>query len=143
MSPVDIKALKVGLSARRMLQLILAQSYVFALVILIGLYVVYATSDSSALTASGISALLTNGAPLVLAATGLTLVILIGGFDLSLAGIVVLANVILATRSGSTFESGLLGVLLVLLAGLAVGAVNGFLIAYLRRAVDCCYLWTS
>jgi ribose transport system permease protein len=114
-----------------MLELTLAQSYVFALVILVGLYVIYAASDSNALTSSGVSALLTNGAPLVLAATGLTLVILIGGFDLSLAGIVVLANVILATRSGSTFESGLLGVVLVLLAGLAVGAVNGFLIAYL------------
>lgn len=120
-----------NLSPRRILELVLAQSYLFALVILVGLFAVYAASNPVALEPSGISALLTNGAPLVLAAIGLTLVVLTGGFDLSLAGIVVLANVILASRSGVTFESAAVGLILVVLAGVGIGALNGFLVAYL------------
>jgi ribose transport system permease protein len=123
---------KPRLSARVILERTLSQSWVITLVILIGLYIVYAAADQNALTLSGIGTLLTNGAPLVLAATGLTLVILIGGFDLSLAGVVVLGNVILATRSGDSIVSGLLGVVLVIVSGAVVGALNGFLVGYLR-----------
>ena len=132
MSPVQAATPKRGWSVRTVLERALSQGHILALLILIALFVVYANSATNVFTPLRMANLLTNGAPLVVAATGLTLVILVGGFDLSLGGIVVLANVLLATRTGVTFESGLLATFIVLGAGLAVGALNGFLVAYLR-----------
>jgi len=122
---------KHGWSVRSILARTLSQGYILALLILIALFGVYYFSATDVLSTFNMANLLTNGAPLVLAATGLTLVIVVGGFDLSLAGVVVLANVILATRAGTTLESGVLATLIVLGAGLFVGALNGFLVAYL------------
>lgn len=102
-----------------------------AFVILAIMYVVYTYTSLDVLTLSNTSALLNNTAPLVLAATGLTLVIISGGFDLSIGGVVVLANVILATHSGSSSGSAALAVCIALLSGVFVGAINGFLVAYL------------
>lgn len=122
---------KRGWSVKTVLQRTLSQGYILALLILIALFVVYASSASNVISTLNMANLLTNGAPLILAATGLTLVIVVGGFDLSLGGLVVLANVVLATRTGTTLESGLLATLMVLGAGLVVGGLNGFLVAYL------------
>ena len=104
---------------------------VLAGVLLVVMYVVYMYSSIDVLTIDNATDLLNNAAPLVIAATGLTLVIVSGGYDLSIGGVVVVANVILATHSGSTAQSGLGAIVLALAAGLLVGAVNGFLVAYL------------
>ena len=119
------------MSVRAILARTLSQGYILSLLILIALFAVYYVSAFDVLSTFAMANLMTNAAPFVVAATGLTLVIVVGGFDLSLAGVVVLANVILATRAGTTVESGLLATLMVLGAGLLVGALNGFLIAYL------------
>lgn len=132
MSAVPAVPAKRRRPVKKILERMLSQGYIFALLILIALFIVYNYSASNVLSTLNMANLLTNGAPLVLAATGLTLVILVGGFDLSLGGVVVLANVILATRTGTTLESGILGTLMVLGAGLVVGALNGILVAYLR-----------
>jgi ribose transport system permease protein len=103
-----------------------------ALVILVVLYVVYMYSSIDVLTTENATDLLNNAAPLVIAATGLTLVVVVGGFDLSLGGVVTLANVILATQAGETTGSAVRSLLLALLAGVLVGALNGVLVAYLN-----------
>ena len=110
----------------------LSNGSVLAFMILASMYVVYMYSSIDVLTVTNTTDLLNNTAPLVVAATGLTLVIISGGFDLSIGGVVVLANVILATHSGSTLQSGLVAVVAALAAGLIVGAINGALVAYLR-----------
>lgn len=105
---------------------------VLAFLLLTTMYIVYMYSSIDVLTLTNATDLLNNAAPLVVAATGLTLVIVSGGFDLSIGGVVVLANVILATHSGSSTESGIAAILMALLAGLVVGAINGLLVAYLQ-----------
>jgi ribose transport system permease protein len=72
-----------------------------------------------------------GGATLALAAMGQALVILVGGFDLSVGSVVSLVNVVLATHMGAGIGSqvgiGILG----LAVGGAVGAFNGFFVAFL------------
>jgi ribose transport system permease protein len=72
-----------------------------------------------------------GGATLALAAMGQALVILVGGFDLSVGSVVSLVNVVLATHMGTGIGSqvgiGILG----LAVGGAVGAFNGFFVAFL------------
>jgi len=72
--------------------------------------------------------------PIILMAVGQAIVILGGGIDISVGGIVAIVNTILATRvglDGSPQEMWKF-VVLSLLIGLLAGALNGFFIAYLR-----------
>lgn len=71
-------------------------------------------------------------APLALAAMGETIVILVRGFDLSAGAIVSLTNVIVASQVGDSAASQVLWSVLGVLAAGAVGAVNGYFIAYRR-----------
>jgi ribose transport system permease protein len=74
----------------------------------------------------------TGGCTLALAAIGETLVILTGGFDLSVGAVISLVNVVLASRMqaslGSEIGWGLAG----LAIGAAIGAFNGLFVAMLR-----------
>ncbi len=96
------------------------------------LFAIFAARQHDALTVSGITDLLNNSLPLALAAAGGTLVVLSRGFDLSVAGVVALTNVLMATQIGDGLEGALLGLAMVVATGLAVGAVNGFLVAYVN-----------
>src|SRR5215211_8822652 len=72
--------------------------------------------------------------PIILMAVGQAIVILGGGIDISVGGIVSIVNTVLATRvslNGSPQEMWRY-VLISLLIGLLAGAINGFFIAYLR-----------
>ena len=109
----------------------LSNGSVLAFLILLAMYVVYTYSSIDVLTFQNTTDLLNNSAPLVIAATGLTLVIISGGFDLSIGGVVVLANVILATHSGTTSGSAIVAIGIALLAGVVVGGINGILISNL------------
>lgn len=73
-----------------------------------------------------------GGAALALATIGQTFVILSGGFDLSAGAVVSLVNVVLGTGTGSSLGSQILFGLVALGIGAAVGAVNGFFVAYVR-----------
>lgn len=73
-----------------------------------------------------------GAATLALAAAGQTLVILTGGFDLSAGAVVSLVNVVLATQMQETVSSQILFGVVALLIGGAVGAVNGFFVAFMR-----------
>ena len=73
-----------------------------------------------------------GAATLALAAVGQTLVILTGGFDLSAGAVVSLVNVVLATQMQDTLGSQVLFGIVALLIGGAVGAANGFFVAFMR-----------
>jgi ribose transport system permease protein len=72
--------------------------------------------------------------PLILLAAGQAVVILGGGIDISVGAIVSIVNAILATQLGSNADpqKTVLYLLLVLLVGMAAGAINGFFTAFLR-----------
>jgi len=69
---------------------------------------------------------------LLLAATGQTIVLLRGGIDLSIGGVISLGTVLAATQMGDNPWSATFWVLLVLAAGALVGFVNGVLITVLK-----------
>jgi ribose transport system permease protein len=69
---------------------------------------------------------------LILVALGQTVVILTRGIDLSVGGMMSLANCLLATQVGTGTGSLLLWCAIVLLAGVAGGLVNGLLIGLTR-----------
>jgi ribose transport system permease protein len=72
--------------------------------------------------------------PIILMAIGQAIVILGGGIDISVGGIVSIVNTVLATRVGlnGSPEAMWKYIFVSLLIGLLAGAINGFFIAYLR-----------
>lgn len=72
--------------------------------------------------------------PIILLAAGQAVVILGGGIDISVGGIVSIINTILATRVGlqGSPEAMWQYVALSLFVGALAGAINGFFVAYLR-----------
>lgn len=75
---------------------------------------------------------LNNGLPLMFATTAQALVILTGGIDLSIGGILSLGTAIAATQMGEGLSSILFWSLIILLIGLAAGSVNGLIVTYMR-----------
>jgi ribose/xylose/arabinose/galactoside ABC-type transport system permease subunit len=63
-----------------------------------------------------------------IAALGQTLVLLVGGIDLSISGVMALSSVVLATYSAGSDDMLVVGVLLAAVSGLAVGLVNAGLV---------------
>ena len=96
------------------------------------LYGLYALWEPSALTAYTFGSLVNNSAPLAIAAAGETLVVLARGFDLSVAGVMSLTNVIMATYPVEGPLGAVASLLLCMAVGGAVGAVNGYVVAYLK-----------
>jgi ribose transport system permease protein len=70
--------------------------------------------------------------PLAIAAVGTTIVLISGGFDLSVAGTISLSNVLAATLLTKYQELTWLIILVIILVGLAIGLLNGLLIVLLR-----------
>jgi ribose transport system permease protein len=100
---------------------------VILFVIMFGIYIVH---EPSALSAFGLGNLVNNAIVLALAAMGLTIVVLTGELDLSGSGVIAIANVVVATTStGSLGSAGSFAAVLAI--GVLVGALNGWLVAYL------------
>src|SRR5690349_24601388 len=98
--------------------------------ILAVLTAIFAATQSDALSPSVLTDILNNALPVALAAAGGTLVVLTRGFDLSVAGVVSLSNVLLATTLGADRSAPLLALAIVVAVGIAVGATNGVLVAH-------------
>ena len=84
-----------------------------------------------------ISSISASAATLALAALGETIVILAGGLDLSAGAVISLVNVVLVTQLAPAVDMGpasstLVALVIALGLGAAIGAVNGFLVAYVR-----------
>jgi ribose transport system permease protein len=69
---------------------------------------------------------------LLLAATGQTIVLLRGGIDLSIGGMISFGTVLAATQFGESWVTAGIWTVLILVIGLGVGAINGLLISVLR-----------
>lgn len=101
-------------------------------VIYFALYALYGYQQPRALSLSAIAALINNTAPLALAAAGQALVVISRGFDLSVAGVISVCNVVLAVYPINGPGGALLSALICMAIGASVGAVNGWLVAVLR-----------
>ena len=96
------------------------------------LFAIFVWTQNDALTQSVLTDIFNNSLPLALAAAGGTLVVLTRGFDLSVAGVVSLTNVLVAVYAGDGPLGALGGLAIAVVVGGLVGAVNGVLIAYLN-----------
>lgn len=103
-----------------------------AALLYIVLFVAYASVERSALSVSAFSDLVNNASPLAIAAAGGTLIVLLKGFDLSVAGVISLVNVILASYPLEDATGALVSLGIALGIGALVGLVNGVLVAYGR-----------
>jgi ribose transport system permease protein len=99
---------------------------------LIVLLVLYWSIDPSALAATSTQSLVNEGAGAGLAAMGEAVIVLCGGLDLSVGAILSLLNVVLAAQMHSSPGSEWLVSIEAVLAGIAVSAINGTLVAVLR-----------
>jgi ribose transport system permease protein len=72
--------------------------------------------------------------PIILLSVGQAIVLLGGGIDISVGGVVAIVNTVLATRVGldGSPEKMWQYIFVSLFAGLLAGAINGFFVAYLR-----------
>ena len=106
----------------------------FALILLTLAIIVNALLQPNMLALDTLNSNMRVFLPMIFLAVGQTFVMIGGGIDISVGGIVSIANVILATRVGleGTPELMWLYVAVALLAGVSAGAINGFFIAFLR-----------
>ena len=101
----------------------------FLLAVTIGLYLAL---DPGTMTLDRATSLVAQRLPLVFVAIGQTIVVTNRGFDLSVAGIVAVTNVVVANTMGTGVGGVTWGVTTGLLVGLGAGLVNGLLVGYLR-----------
>ncbi|RLM22273.1 hypothetical protein BIY29_12310 [Brenneria alni] len=101
-----------------------------AVVVYLLMYLLYGWSEPGAFSAYAITDLINNAAPLALAAAGQTLVVLTRGFDLSLVGVISIANALTAILPFDGPGGALFSLLLCMGAGALFGLLNGYLVAY-------------
>jgi ribose transport system permease protein len=101
-------------------------------VLLVATVATYLALDPGTMTLERAGTLVAQRLPLVFVAVGQTVVVISRGFDLSVAGIVTVTNVVVATTMGTGVGGVAWGVATGLFVGLATGLVNGVLVGYLR-----------
>lgn len=100
------------------------------LLALVGCVVFFSTQEEKFRTYDNFQTTLESTAPLLMMALGLTVVLVMGDFDLSVSGMVAVGSaVIIATVVRTDVPWGL-AILLALVVALIVGTINGFLVAY-------------
>lgn len=106
------------------------------LVLLIGMVALLQAVSPKLLGYADASTISASAATLALAAIGETIVVLAGGLDLSAGAVISLVNVVLVTQLGaaqlSTPVYGILAIAISLGLGAGIGAINGFLVGYVR-----------
>lgn len=106
--------------------------FLVACLMLLVLLAVYSQFQRGVFTLEELNLDATAAMTLLLAATGQTIVILRGGIDLSIGGMISLGTVLAATRFGDDpLTAGIWAVLIVLL-GATVGMANGLIVSALR-----------
>lgn len=100
--------------------------------LLLLIFAVYAWKEHGALSVTGLTNIANDMVVLGVLAVGLTIVLLTGGFDLSAIGVVALTNVVAATFVRQGTGGALLTLLLLVLIGAGVGAINGLLVSVVR-----------
>ena len=128
---MTVEALEID-QARSKLNLGRHRGLIAAAVVFVALLAFVQVISPKGLTYYDISSLITTGAPLALAAIGQTFVIVVGGFDLSAGAAISLVNAVIATMPQETAAGQVGAVAAGLAIGVAVGAFNGFFVAFLR-----------
>jgi ribose transport system permease protein len=119
-------------AVRRGSRRLLSRGLVTVVVATLGLFIMSALFASSSLTRGTLLTMLPFAAALAIASLGQTLVVMQGGIDLSVAGGFSL-YVVIVTKYPAGDNSRLLAAIgIAVLAAVAAGAVNGFLIGRMR-----------
>ncbi len=106
-----------------------ANSWTLGLAVLLAALLLATKLIQPGFGASGLDSLARAALPFALATVGMAIVVLAGGIDLSIAAMMAVASVTGAVlMQGATDLQSVLVVVAVLLVGLAMGAINGFLI---------------
>jgi ribose transport system permease protein len=106
-----------------------------ALAVLILITLVMLLVNPSFLSLGNLSTLAVQSAVPVVLAVGLTFVVLMGGIDLSLEGVMAasgMATAVLLLNDRNGFDLGLWAVAVAVALGAALGALSGFSVAFLR-----------
>jgi ribose transport system permease protein len=107
-------------------------TYVGVITVLAALIVYFSLSQSKFFTYENFLNILDTNAVLLVLSVGLTFTLLVGGFDLSIGGVLALSGVVLAKLLQNGVPTGVAMVIVLIGACLFVGvAVNGFTIAKL------------
>ncbi|MGE3371439.1 MAG: ABC transporter permease [Rhizobiaceae bacterium] len=107
-----------------------------SLAILICMVILLQVVSPGPLTYFDVNTISASATTLALAAIGQTVVVLAGGLDLSAGAVISLVNVVLVTQLGaadiSSAAYAVLSLVISLSLGAGIGAVNGFLVGYVR-----------
>jgi len=106
--------------------------FLVACLMLVVIVAIYGTLQRDVFSLEEINLDVTATLTLLLAATGQTIVLIRGGIDLSIGGMISFGTVLAATQFGSDPGSVLLWSVIILCIGFAVGALNGLMISVLR-----------
>jgi ribose transport system permease protein len=96
------------------------------------MFAIYASNHPAGFSANVVQTAANKGVLLALVAMAQTFVVITAGIDLSVGAVFVLTNCVASWIVVGTAASATLGVLGVLLTGLACGAVNGLIVIYGR-----------
>ena len=99
---------------------------------LLALIIVSTAVSSDFLTADNLRNVLRQSAPLAIVALGQTVIILAGGLDVSVGAVISLTTVVAANVMNLDSSMVVPTILVVLAIAAVIGAVNGFLIGYLK-----------
>jgi fructose transport system permease protein len=102
------------------------------LAVLIVAIVAFSLANSRFFSAPNLSLVLAQVTVIAVLALGQTLIILTAGIDLSVGAIAVFSSILMATFATKLGMPGILALLLGLIAGTAMGALNGFLVTRFR-----------
>src|SRR6202140_842222 len=106
--------------------------FLVACVMLVSLVAIYGSLRDGGFTLEELTLDAPASMALLLAATGQTIVLLRGGIDLSIGGMVSLGTVIAATQFGDSWTTATAWGVAILALGLLVGMANGLIISALR-----------
>lgn len=108
------------------------QGWMGVLALLLVLMAVFSLLSPYFLTLGNLTDILQSVSIMLIVATGMTIVLVSGGIDLSVGSTAVLASTVLAVTLRDYGLAGLpLGIGLALLSGLAVGLINGLVVGFL------------
>src|SRR4029077_4738638 len=106
--------------------------FLIACTMLIVLVSIYASLREGVFTLDELNQDTAAAMTLLLAATGQTIVLLRGGIDLSIGGMISLGTVLAATHFGDSPARAAFWAVLIVVIGLLVGAANGLIVAVLK-----------
>jgi fructose transport system permease protein len=102
------------------------------LAVLLVAIVAFAIANQRFFSAPNLSLVLAQVTVIAVLALGQTLIILTAGIDLSVGAIAVFSSILMATFATKMGMPGILALLLGLVAGTAMGALNGFLVTRIK-----------